>query len=131
MIFDNPECALLGENVFALGGRMANTSKATLVEWFDSATSTWREHPGRLESHATGDLSIGSLARDSLDCVVGCSCGIEGPSAANRITGNTAMAQVSPCGFLLYFTGGNVPLGRTDSWRRQRPSYCTVCIFSG
>jgi len=88
------QLVLLGEKVFAFGGRMANTSKVTLVEWFDSTTNSWQEHPGKLESHATGHLSVGTLARDSLDCVVGCSCGVRGPSAASRITGNTSMAKV-------------------------------------
>ena len=92
----NHKLVLLGEKVFALGGRMANTSKVAMIEWFDSATNSWREQPGELGSHATGDLAIGSLARDSLDCMVGCSCGVRGPPGATRVTGNTSMAQVQP-----------------------------------
>ena len=46
----NHKLVLLGEKVFALGGRRANTSKVAMIEWFDSATNCWREQPGELGS---------------------------------------------------------------------------------
>ena len=72
----NHRLVLLKDTVFALGGRMDNKSEIKQVERYNIETSSWELLPNSLLSHSTGDLAVTTIAQSSLDCNVGCSCGV-------------------------------------------------------
>ena len=79
----NHRLVLLGDTIFALGGRMANQSETQLVERYDTKTASWEVLNDGLLSHSTGDLAVATIAKSSLDCSIGCSCGISREATSN------------------------------------------------
>ena len=67
--------ALLGETIFALGGRDASGTELQSVEKFNSTTGSWEPHPESLLSSATAGLAHTLFPQSALDCDVGCQCG--------------------------------------------------------
>ena len=104
----NHRLVLLGDTVFAIGGRMVNKSEAKQVERYNTETSSWELLTDGLMSQSTGDLAVATIARSSLDCDVGCSCGVGQEAGGDaRVGGLGCEAQVAAVSIykLLYCTG--------------------------
>ena len=74
----NHKLIVLEDTLFAIGGRLANNSDATMVEEYDPASETWSQTT-RLFSNYTGSIAVAEFPQSSLDCVHGCDCGVSRP----------------------------------------------------
>ena len=114
----NHRLVLLGDTVFAIGGRMANKSEVNQVERYSSDTSSWEVLSDGLLSHSTGDLAVATIARSSLDCDVGCSCGVGQEAGGDTRVGGfgcEAQVQVISIHKVLCCTGELIPMDWTYS----------------
>ena len=66
----------LGQELFAFGGRNATGDPLKVVEKYDASLGTWSELDQQLLSTSTGGLAATEFPQSSLDCDVGCQCGL-------------------------------------------------------
>ena len=79
----NHKLIVLEDSLYALGGRLADNSDASMVEKYDPVSETWSQTTSLLSNY-TGSIAITEFPQSSLDCVNDCDCGV---SSAHRIIG--------------------------------------------
>ena len=77
----------MGQEIFALGGKIENSNAAPKVKVFSSFTNSWFDFSRDLLSSETSDLVLTPYALSPLDCVRECTCGIG--TKEKRIFGGT------------------------------------------
>ena len=90
----------LEDNVFAVGGAMADKSRPSSVTMFNLTTKSWEEQAGHLLSNNTGDVAVTHFPRSSVDCIFPCQCGLSKAVNASKeeeriFNGNVAKVAFS------------------------------------